>query len=571
MLIRTKLFASLAFLLAVLLVTLAASFLVLDRLDTVSGQSSASGDRVANLAVPLLSATKDVRFDVVQVQQWLTDISATQAKDGLGDGFDVAKEFADRFAADSARALQLAKEAGLDEIVAALEQLQRDFDPYFAVGNEMARAYVAEGPAGGNKLMAKFDAVAQTMGDDVEKLSSMTEVYIADAVAGSQQALAEGVAAIALFKRLAIAPLVIGLFTALAAFLVVRGITRPLGTMTDTMQRLSGGDLAVAIGGIERRDEIGAMARTVETFKEGIIESTRLKQERDAARARAAEERKTAMTTLVDSFNGSVGPALKEMADFSRMLNDTAASMFRAADETSNRSVSVAGAAEQATQSVQTVAAATEELSASVREIKHRVDESSRIVAEAVTQTSDTNARIEGLSHAVAKIGEVAHLIGDIAAQTNLLALNATIEAARAGEAGKGFAVVASEVKALANQTARATDEIDEQIRAIQMATSGSSQAILAISKTITQVNDIAGSIAVSVEQQGAATQEISRSVQQAAIGTAEVSSNITVVSQSARETGSVSRQLLETADALSAHRSTLQTQIDAFLRGLAV
>ena len=219
------------------------------------------------------------------------------------------------------------------------------------------------------------------------------------------------------------------------------------------------------------------------------------------------------------------------------------------------------------TQNVQTVASATEELSSSIREIGNQVSESSRIVGAAVTQADDTNAKVKALAEAAQKIGDVVTLINEIAGQTNLLALNATIEAARAGEAGKGFAVVASEVKNLATQTAKATEEIAGQVRAIQDATDTSAQAIDTIAQTINRVNEISTAIASAVEEQGAATQEIARNVQQAAQGTTEVSSNIGSVTQVAQETGAAATQLLSSAGELARNGTLLRSQVDDFLR----
>jgi methyl-accepting chemotaxis protein len=241
--------------------------------------------------------------------------------------------------------------------------------------------------------------------------------------------------------------------------------------------------------------------------------------------------------------------------------------MTSTAEETSRQSTAVAAASEQTSQNVQTVASATEELSASIREISSQVSEATRIIGSAVTQAAETDTKVKGLSEAALKIGEVVVLINNIASQTNLLALNATIEAARAGEAGKGFAVVASEVKILATQTARATDEIDAQIRAIQEASTTSADAIRQIAQTIGRVNEVSTAIASAVEEQGAATQEISRNVQQAAQGTTEVSSNIINVTQAAEITGASANDVLTAAGGLARNGALLRSEVDTFLR----
>jgi methyl-accepting chemotaxis protein len=266
------------------------------------------------------------------------------------------------------------------------------------------------------------------------------------------------------------------------------------------------------------------------------------------------------MANRVKDVVGIVASAASEM-------EASAQSMSATAEETNRQSTAVAAASEQAATNVQTVASAAEELSASIREIQQQMATSARIAQQAVEQVDRTDTTVTGLVQAADKIGEVVNLISDIASQTNLLALNATIEAARAGEAGKGFAVVASEVKNLANQTAKATEEIGQQIAAMQTATGDSVQAIRGIGATIKQISEVTTTVASAVEEQGAATQEISRNVQQASAGTQEVSSNITGVSQAATQTGTAAGQVLSAARELAQQGQKLNTEIEAFLR----
>jgi len=270
---------------------------------------------------------------------------------------------------------------------------------------------------------------------------------------------------------------------------------------------------------------------------------------------------------LIQSFENNVAVVLGAVSSAATEMRETAQSMSTTSDGTSRQATAVAAASEQATQNVQTVASATEELSASIKEISQQVMQTSRMVGAAVGQAGESNQQVQGLTAAAQKIGEVVKIIADIAGQTNLLALNATIEAARAGEAGKGFAVVASEVKALATQTAKATEEIAGQIRAIQEATQSSAQSIQSISDTIGRVNETATTIASAVEEQGAATQEIARNVQEAARGTSEVSSNIGGVSLAAQETGAAAAQVLSAAGELSRNGEQLKLQVETFLR----
>ncbi|MDQ7247712.1 methyl-accepting chemotaxis protein [Dongia sedimenti] len=350
-------------------------------------------------------------------------------------------------------------------------------------------------------------------------------------------------------------------------FVLTRGIGRPTVQMTTAMNTLAGGDTTVEIPARGRKDEVGAMAEAVQVFKDNMIETERLRAEQEESKKRSEAERRKAMLDLADRFESSVGGVVNGVTAAATEMQATARSMTSTADETSRQATAVAAASEQTTQNVQTVASATEELSASIGEITNQVTESTRIVGEAVLQANDTNNKVQGLATAAEKIGEVVRLINDIAGQTNLLALNATIEAARAGEAGKGFAVVASEVKTLATQTAKATEEIAAQVRAIQEATAGSAQAIESITRTIGRVSEISTTIASAVEEQGAATQEISRNVQQAAQGTQEVSSNIGSVTNAAQQTGTAAGEVLQSASELSRNGEMLKAQVEEFLR----
>jgi methyl-accepting chemotaxis protein len=352
-------------------------------------------------------------------------------------------------------------------------------------------------------------------------------------------------------------------------FFVARSISKPVVAMTAAMRDLAGGDKQVTIPAQGRKDEIGEMAGAVQVFKDNMIEADRLRAEQEQSKARAEAERRQAMLDLADRFENSVGSIVNGVTSAATELQSTAQSMSATAEQTTRQATVVAAASEETTQNVQTVASATEELSASIGEITNQVSESTRRVGEAVIQANDTNAKVQGLADAAQKIGDVVRLINDIAGQTNLLALNATIEAARAGEAGKGFAVVASEVKTLATQTARATEEIAGQVRAIQEATATSAEAIGDITKTIGRVSEISTAIASAVEEQGAATQEISRNVQQAAQGTQEVSANISGVTEAAHQTGAAASEVLAASTELGKNGELLKVQVNEFLRSV--
>ncbi|MFL9501234.1 methyl-accepting chemotaxis protein [Rhodopseudomonas palustris] len=354
-------------------------------------------------------------------------------------------------------------------------------------------------------------------------------------------------------------------FSFIASYLVIRDISRGIASIIAPMQALGQGNLAAEVPHRGESTEIGAMADSLQIFKEALI----AKREADQAAAREAEE-KIARGQRVDAatrqFESAISEIVETVSSASTELEASAGTLTSTADRSQELATSVAAASEEASTNVQSVASATEEMSSSITEISRQVQESSRIASEAVDQARKTNASVGDLSEAASRIGDVVELINTIAGQTNLLALNATIEAARAGEAGRGFAVVAAEVKALAEQTAKATGEIGQHISGIQSATNESVNAIREIGQTIGRMSEISSAIAAAVEEQGAATQEISRNVQQAAHGTQQVSSNITDVQRGATETGSASAQVLSAAQSLSQESSRLKIEVTRFL-----
>jgi PAS domain S-box-containing protein len=342
----------------------------------------------------------------------------------------------------------------------------------------------------------------------------------------------------------------------------IRAVSRPLEHLNEVMANIARGKFNSRIV-VERDDEVGMALRNIQALQAKLCFD---RESRKDMETRAAMQRKADMHKLAGDFEGAVGEIVETVASAATQLEAAAGSLKGTADATERRSSAVASASERASSNVQSVASATEEMASSVSEISRQVQESARIANEAVDQASRTNARVSDLAKAATRIGDVIEWINTIAGQTNLLALNATIEAARAGEAGRGFAVVAAEVKALAEQTAKATGEIGQQISSIQAATQESVHAITEIGGTIERLSEISSAIAASVEQQGAATQEIARNVQQAANGTQEVSTNITDVQRGASETGSASSQVLSAAQSLSGDGSRLRTEVRKFL-----
>jgi len=404
-----------------------------------------------------------------------------------------------------------------------------------------------------------------TITQKIDKLKKVEDVISAELVVQTGEIKSSAQASFFLFL---IATGVLLVITAVLVYVIVTGITRPVLALTGVMGTLAEGDTSVEVTGTERGDEIGSMSQAVEVFKENMIHNQEMAAQQEKENE-TKEAKRIALEKTAHDFETSVTGVLSEVNQASNSMQSTAESMAATAEQTSKQSTVVAAAAEEASTNVETVASAAEELSSSISEISRQVSQSTRIANTAVNEVESANDKVQGLADAAHKIGEVVALITDIADQTNLLALNATIEAARAGEAGKGFAVVASEVKNLANQTAKATEEISAQIGGIQGATKDAVHAIESIGGTIGQMSEISSAIAAAVEEQGAATSEIARNVEQAAVGTSEVTSNITGVNQAANDTGQAAEMVLAAVNTLTAESDKLSHQVEDFLSNL--
>ncbi|MGT2441181.1 methyl-accepting chemotaxis protein [Bradyrhizobium betae] len=431
---------------------------------------------------------------------------------------------------------------------------------YFGSYDKIRDQVIVAGATGDYQISSKDFFAQATTG--IEAI-----LQLATAISMTADAVSETEARDSLQNLLVSAALLIACFVlATIGFRVAWSkIVWPLSSLTSAMSEVSAGHFEVAVPGLERKDEVGDMAQALEVFRTALI--AKQASDNNAAREASAKlDRARKVDELTTAFETSVAQIVETVSSASVELEASAQTLTSTADRSRQLASVVSAASEEASTNVQSVASATEQLSASVTEISRQIQESARVANEAVDQARATNDRVGELSMAAARIGDVVDLINTIAGQTNLLALNATIEAARAGDSGRGFAVVASEVKQLAEQTAKATDEISQHISAIQGATDDSVTAIKNISSTIHKLSEISSTISAAVEQQGAATREISRNVQHAAQGTVEVSANISDVAHGANETGHASTQVLSAAKMLSGDSDNLKTTVARFL-----
>jgi len=544
--------------------------------------------------IPLAESAETIKLDVVQVQQWLTDISATRGLDGLNDGLDMAAEFAAKFDKDVDVALGHAQALNLTNVIERLNATRAAFPNYYAVGKKMAQTYVDHGPEGGNKMMGGFDAAAEKINNEVVAMSKLILDFEHKYTDGMAEAAHDAKAQAELQLYILTGLLIAGILVFVALSYKTDKVLAIVTNVSDSLGEAREGNLSHRIIGItgsgadakiqhnfnHMMDISEAFLREIRASMKYVSRSEYFRTILEAGmkgsyldsvtRVNEAVEimadKVDNFTAVADKFEVEMKGVVQTVTSAATELQATAQTMESTATLTSDKAKVVANAATDASSNVQTVASAAEELSSSISEISRQVSQSSEIARKAVTDAESSRKDVQGLADSAAKIGEVINLISDIADQTNLLALNATIEAARAGDAGKGFAVVASEVKNLANQTAKATEEISVQVGAVQHATEDAVKAIQTIAETIGKIDEASATIASAVEEQGAATQEIARNVEQAATGTNEVTSNITEVTQGASETGHAASDVLSAADELARQGSVLGQEMDSFL-----
>jgi len=577
MTLKAKLILVLATVISLFGLAATTAFVQLSTGDQHIGNAATTVDEFAKSDIPFLLTIKKLNIDVIQVQQWLTDISATRGQNGLDDGFDVAADYAKDFEINIALARQQASALGLKSAFPLLDRLETAFPPYYKAGQQMARAYVAEGTAAGNRLMSGFDAVAENLGGATEELVAFAELHTGERA----DQLGHHMTMLRMDNKqlrnlVAILAGVAMLFTAVGAIYLVRLISSSIAFVRQDIAKLADfaaddrqtqmTDNLLLVEG--RKDEFGAVGDALRVLSDFLTKGKALAAEQIRRREEKLQQAQI-IESLTGSFEADIERIIQVVSSASMELESTAHSMTASAEETSRQSAAVASASNQASQSVQTVATASEELGASIAEIGRQAMQSAKVATRAVKEADRTDDVVRGLSDAAQRISEVVSLINEIAGQTNLLALNATIEAARAGEAGKGFAVVAQEVKNLANQTAKATEDISAQINSVQEETKGAVEAIGTIRGTINEISDIVTTIAAAVEEQNAATQEITRNVQQVAKGTEEVTVNISGVSRAAGETGSASAQVLEASGNLNRQADQLRSEIERYINGV--
>jgi methyl-accepting chemotaxis protein len=547
----TKLVIPIALLIAVLITIVVTAFVSFDKMERSAATLGINAQRLLHL--------QKIQANMFLAGNKLRDVIIETTDDEMK--FSVGEY-------EAARNEALKEVDALISLSDSEDRKQKNREITTAINAYDAAAQEVIVPALKNENDAAFALVKEKVKPANMKLQTLVSARVQnnlDAVEASKIATTETAAtANSLLTIVAVVGSAISL--TLLAWIVLATVVRPIGSITKSMEEIAGGNLNTTIMGAERQDEVGTLARALDTFKQNAIERLRL-EDREKAEIATREARQAKIESATRRFDQAIIAALAGIKGDVNQLHSSSQALSSNADQTQRQSTAVSAATEEATTNVETVSSASTELSASIHEISRQVQASASITQEAAREAQDATAKIGGLAEAAQKIGEVVNLINDIASQTNLLALNATIESARAGEAGKGFAVVANEVKHLAGQTAKATDEIGAQIARVQDETKAAVASIVGISSTIDKINELSSAIASAVEEQGAATAEIARNVEQASAGTREVATNISGVAQAATETGQMAQSVYTAANSLMQQSTQLEHEVENFLR----